>query len=87
MKKLLAIIEAMQRYVDGHINETMKCHKFCRRIQQQGEPFDDYLILLRELARTCKFCSDACMQKVSETKSLRACMMEILWRTFYRSQT
>ena len=23
MKKLSAIIEAMQRYVDGHINETM----------------------------------------------------------------
>ena len=86
MKKPSAVIKAMQRYVDGHINETMECHKFHRRTQQQGETFDDYLISLRELAKTCKFCSDACMQKVSETKSLRACMMGILWKTFYRSQ-
>ena len=28
MKKPSAIIEAMQRYVDGHINETMELHKF-----------------------------------------------------------
>ena len=36
--KLLAIIEAMQRYVDGHINEIMECRK-----QQQGVTFDNYL--------------------------------------------
>ena len=87
MKKLSAIIVAMQKYMDGHINEIMEHHKFCHWIQQQEETFDDYLISLRELAKTCIFCSDACMQKVSETKSLRACMMGILWRTFYRSQT
>ena len=63
MKKPSAIIEAMQRHMDGHINETMERHKFRHRTQQQGETFDDYLILLRELAKTCKFCSDACMQK------------------------
>ena len=63
MKKLSAIIEAMQKYMDGHINETMEHHKFRHRIQQQGETFNDYLISLRELAKTCKFCSDACMQK------------------------
>ena len=53
----------MQKYVDGHINETMKRHKFRRWTQQQGETFDDYLISLRELAKTCKFCSNACMQR------------------------
>ena len=37
IKKLLAIIEAMQGYVDGHINEIMECWK-----QQQGETFDNY---------------------------------------------
>ena len=63
MKKPAVIIEAMQKYVDGHINETMERHKFHRRTQQQGETFDDYLISLRELAKTCKFCSDACMQR------------------------
>ena len=63
MKKPSAIIEAMQKYVDGHINETMEPHKFRRWTQLQGETFDDYLISLRELTKTCKFCSDACIQK------------------------
>ena len=63
MKKPSAIIDAMQRYVDGHINETKEYHKFHRWTQQQGETFDDYLILWRELAKMCKFCSDSCMQK------------------------
>ena len=63
MKKLSAIIEAMQKYMDGHINETMEHLKFHCRTQQQGETFDDYFISLRELAKTCIFCSDACMQK------------------------
>ena len=68
MKKMSAIIEAMQKYVDGHINETMEHDKFHHRIQQQGKTFDDYLISLRELAKTYKFRYDAYMQKVSETK-------------------
>ena len=37
MKKPSAIMEAMQRYVDGHINENMECHKFRRQSQQHGE--------------------------------------------------
>ena len=32
-------------------------------MQQQGETFDDFLVSLRELAKTCNFCSDACAQK------------------------
>ena len=76
MKKPLTIIKAMQRYVDRHINKTMEHHKFRHRTQQQGESFDDYLISLRELAKTCRFCSDACMQKVLETKLSRVCKME-----------
>lgn len=27
------------------------------------ESFDDFLISLRELAKTCKFCSESCVQK------------------------
>ena len=34
MKKPSAIIEAIWKYVDGHINETMKCHKFHHWNQQ-----------------------------------------------------
>ena len=57
------IIEALQRYVDGHLNETVERRNFCRRIQQPGETFDDFLIVLLELAKTCKFCSDECTEK------------------------
>ena len=28
-----------------------------------GESFDNFLVSLRELAKTCKFCSDECIQK------------------------
>ena len=28
-----------------------------------GELFDNFLVSLRELAKTCKFCSDQCIQK------------------------
>ena len=59
IKKLSAIIKAMQRYADGHINETMEHHKFHRWTQQQGETFDVYFIPSRELAKTCKFSSKA----------------------------
>ena len=62
-KKPSAIIKAMQRYMDRHINETMERDKFRRQTQQQGESFDNCLISLRDLAKTCRFCFDACMQK------------------------
>ena len=63
MKDKGAIIDAMQKYVDGHIKETVERRNFQRRTQQPGESFDDYLISLCELAKTCKFCSESCMQK------------------------
>ena len=63
IRKTSTIIDAMQRYVDGHVNETAERHNFRRRFQQEGKSFDDYLISLRELAKTCSFCSDLCMQK------------------------
>ena len=56
-------IRAIKRYVDGHTNETVERRNFRQRIQQPGELFDDFLVSLRELVKTCNFCSDACMQK------------------------
>ena len=41
----------------------MERRKLRRRVQQQGESFDDYLVSLRELTKTCNFCSEACAQK------------------------
>ena len=32
-------------------------------MQQEGDTFDDFPVSLRELAKTCNFCDDACTQK------------------------
>ena len=62
-KDVAKIIEALQRYVDGHLNETVERRNFRRRVQQPGETFDDFLISLRELTKTCKYCTDSCTEK------------------------
>ena len=62
-EKVESIVEAMQRYIEGHIKESVECRNFRRHVQQPGEVFDDFLVSLRELAKTCNFCSDKCTQK------------------------
>ena len=57
------IVSAVQRYVEGQVNESVERRNFRRRVQQPGETFDDFLVSLRELSKTCKFCSDECNQK------------------------
>ena len=57
------IIQAISAYVAGQLNESVERRNFRRRCQQQGEAFDDFLVSLRELAKTCGFCSDECTQK------------------------
>ena len=61
--KVKDIIAAIQRHVEGQVNESVERRRFRQRKQQQGESFDDFLVSLRELAKTCKFCSDECTQK------------------------
>ena len=63
LKKVTSIISAIKKYVAGHINESVERRNFRRRTQQPGESFDDYLVSLRELVKTCNFCNDACTQK------------------------
>ena len=58
-----AIISAIKSYTDGHINESVELHNFFRRVQQCGEAFDDFIVALRELVKTCNFCSPACAAK------------------------
>lgn len=62
-KDIKSIVKAIQQYVEGHINESVERRNFRRRVQQPGESFDDYLVSLRELIKTCNFCSDECIQK------------------------
>ena len=57
------IIEALQSYVDSHLNETVERRNVCRCKQQPRESFDNFLISLRELAKTCRFCSEVCTEK------------------------
>ena len=57
------IVQAISQYVEGQINEFVVRHHFCQHCQQPGESFDNFLVSLQELAKTCNFCSDKCMQK------------------------
>ena len=54
------IVTALQRYVDVQNNESVESRNFCRRIVGA---FGDFLVSLRELAKTCKFCTEECLQK------------------------
>ena len=57
------IIAALKQHVEGRVNETIERRNFRQRKQRQGESFDDFLVSLRELAKTCNFCSNDCLQK------------------------
>ena len=57
------IIHAIKNHIDGHRNESMERHALRRQIQQPGETFNNYLVALQELAKTCNFCSEECAQK------------------------
>ena len=57
------VIDAMTRYVDGQVNESVERRNFRQRTQQPGETFDHFIVALRELAKTCQFCSEDCSQK------------------------
>ena len=52
----------MQEYIDGHVNETVECWNFRCHRRLLGESLDDFLIALRKLIKTYKFCSEQCTQ-------------------------
>ena len=58
-----AIIHTIKRHIDGQINESVEHQNLRSRTQQPGENFDDFLVALRELTKTCNFCSNQCAQK------------------------
>ena len=53
-----AIIRTIKQHIDGQINESFERCNLRSRTQQPGEGFDDFLVALRELTKTCNFCSN-----------------------------
>ena len=68
-KSAKEIITTIEANVNGKINESVEQRAFRSRVQQEGEMFNDFVVSLRELAKTCKFCNDECTQRTSVTKS------------------
>ena len=62
-KDVTTVIQALQRYVGGHLNKIVERPNFCHCMQQPWETFNDFLISLGKLAKTCKFCSDNCIER------------------------
>ena len=62
-KYVASIIKALTEHADGAINETVERKAFCKRQQQRGETFEDYIVALRGLIGTCNYCSDDCSNK------------------------
>jgi len=59
-----AIITVIKCYIDGHINKLVyREDNLCHHFQQPGESFDNFLVSVHELAKTCSFCSEQCTQK------------------------
>ena len=62
-KDVGAIIAIIKKYIDSHINESLEHRHFRRSTQQPGECFEDFLLALHDLVKTCNFCSNECTQK------------------------
>ena len=45
------------------MNEFVERRNLRRRTKRPGESFDDFLVALRELTKTCNFCNEQCAQK------------------------
>ncbi len=54
--KLATLLETMKIAIVGEVNVTYELYVFQTRVQQKGEPFDEFLLALRELMKTCDFC-------------------------------
>ena len=60
-KKVDKIIEALKTHMQGAVNETVERRNFRKRRQRKQESFDDFLVALRDLVKTCCYCTYACV--------------------------
>ena len=51
------IMDALEIFAKGIINETMERHIFNCRNQEDGEQFDDFLTEIKILSKNCNFCN------------------------------
>ena len=52
------ILEALDTFSHGMVNETLERHLFNSRKQDDGEKFDDFLTDLMILSKNCTFCDE-----------------------------
>ena len=52
------ILDALDTFSRGMVNETLERHLFNSRKQDDGEKFDDFLTDLKILSKNCNFCAD-----------------------------
>ena len=51
------IIQRLETFAKGIINETIERHSFNNRKQEDGEKFDDFLTDIKVLRKNCNFCN------------------------------
>ena len=56
------IIDSLGQHIEGKVNKYVERRKLHKRVQEQGESFEDYMVSLRQLASSCKYCDEACME-------------------------
>ena len=56
------IIKALQEHIEGKVNKYVERRKLRQRVQEHGETFEDYMVSLRQIASSCKYCDDECME-------------------------
>lgn len=56
-------IAALKQHIEGQINETIERRNLRQRHQLAGESVDDFLVSLRDLAKTCNFCNNDCLKR------------------------
>ena len=59
----LEIIDKFEHYAVGEVNETFERYVFHKRVQSEGETFDQFESDLRVLIKTCSFC-ESCVESV-----------------------
>ena len=70
-KNVKSIIEALTEHVEGTVNETVERKAFCKGRQQKGELLNDFLVSLRDLVRTCNYCSEECTNKAIQDQIIQ----------------